>query len=321
MGYRPMIAHTVTVAPTRASETPQTPEKGTGMSFRTIAVSSAGDMGHAVGAALRESGFDVVTSVGGRSPLTRERAERAGLRTLPDLDTVVSESDLFLSILPPALARDLAEQVAAAIGRTGHAPLYADMNAVSPATVAGVAATITAAGGEVVDGGIVGPPPRAGSEPPRFYVSGARATELLALAGPTIDVRPCGDELGRASAVKMCYAALNKGANALFTAVLVAAEALGVSGEFTTELGTSQPELYRRMQRSVPQLAADAWRFAGEMDAATFEAAGVTPRIHQGAADVYRLLDTTPLSAETRETFDRERTLAQTIAIVAAALR
>jgi hypothetical protein len=43
--------------------------------------------------------------------------------------------------------------------------------------------------------------------------------------------------------------------------------------------------------------------------AATYSAAGVTPKFHQGAIDVYRLLAGTPLASETPGTVDPSRTL------------
>ena len=47
--------------------------------------------------------------------------------------------------------------------------------------------------------------------------------------------------------------------------------------------------------------------------AKTFEAAGVTPRFHQGAAEIYRLLESTSFAEESPETIDRSRTLKDTI--------
>jgi 3-hydroxyisobutyrate dehydrogenase-like beta-hydroxyacid dehydrogenase len=278
-------------------------------------------MGHGVGAALREAGTDVVICLAGRSALSQERAKRAGLRMLPDLDAVIAECDLFLSILPPALAGEMAGQVAAAMRRTGKRPLYADMNAIAPDTVVGIGRTVEAAGAGFVDGGIIGNPPGKGA-PTRIFVSGKRAGELVALSGPKMDIRNCGEAPGRASAIKMCYAAVTKGSNALFAAVLTAAEALGVSREVHGEFQASQAELYKRMRASVPFLPADAGRYVGEMEeiAATFESVGVTPKFHQGAADLYRLLDQTPFAEETRESLDRSRTLEQAVKVYAAHL-
>ena len=47
--------------------------------------------------------------------------------------------------------------------------------------------------------------------------------------------------------------------------------------------------------------------------AATFAAAGVTPGFHEGAAEIFRLLDSTPFASESPETIDRSRTLKDTI--------
>ena len=48
--------------------------------------------------------------------------------------------------------------------------------------------------------------------------------------------------------------------------------------------------------------------------AATFAAAGVTPKFHEGAAEVYALLAKTPFADETRATLDTSRTLEEALA-------
>jgi hypothetical protein len=73
------------------------------------------------------------------------------------------------------------------------------------------------------------------------------------------------------------------------------------------------------MERMVPRLPLDAGRWIGEMHeiAATLDGAGVTPNFHKGAADVFELLEKTPIAKETRETVDKSRTLKQALAIYA----
>ncbi len=287
------------------------------MQVRTIAILSPGDMGGGIGAALTRRGFDVVTCLAGRGEETRERAKRADFRDVADLDTLVAESDLVLSILPPSAAPALAQKVAAAMARTGSAPPYADCNAVSPDTTRAIGETIGAAGAEFIDGGIVGAAPGKSDMPVRLYVSGPQARLMAALAGPEIAVRTCGEEIGRASAVKMCYAAVSKGTNTLHTAALIAAEALGISETLHTEFAESMPAIYRRMNATVPHLPADAARWVGEMEeiARTFASVGVTPHFHEGARDIFALLAETPLAAETRETRDTSRTLEQALKV------
>ena len=77
------------------------------------------------------------------------------------------------------------------------------------------------------------------------------------------------------------------------------------------------------MNRRVPFLAADAGRWIGEMEeiAATMAEVGVTDGFHQAAADIFRLLDASPLGLETRETQDKSRTLDDAIKIYADALK
>lgn len=292
------------------------------MGLRSIAILSPGDMGGGVGAALARRGFDVITCLAGRGAETWARAEREGFRDLPDLEALAAEADLVLSILPPAAAPALAQEVAAAMARAGRAPPYADCNAVAPETARTIGETIAAAGADFIDGGIIGAAPGKSETPVRLYVSGPRAEIVTALDGPEIAVRVCGAEVGRASAVKMCYAAVTKGTNTLHTAALLAAEALGVGETLQAEFAESQPAAYRRMRATVPRLPADAARWIGEMEeiARTFESVGVTPRFHEGAREIFALLAATPFAAETRETLDPHRTLEQALEVYRAHL-
>ena len=292
------------------------------MARETIAILSPGDMGGGVGAALIAHGHDVITCVSGRGAATRARAERLGFRPMADLETLLAAADLVLSILPPEAAPGLARAVAAAMRRSGHAPPYADCNAVAPRTARAIGALFEGTGAPFIDGGIVGWAPRPDGPPTRFYVSGDAAGLMDVLDGKRIAVRHTGPEIGRASAVKMCYASISKGTNALHAAAMTAAEALGVGETVRAEIGDSAPGVMERMRAAIPRLPADAGRWVGEMEeiAETFTSVGVTPDFHRGAAEMFRLLDATPYGRETRETMDTSRTLEATVAACLAGL-
>lgn len=292
--------------------------------MQCVAVLSPGDMGHAVGAHLKGRGLRVITDLGGRSALTRERAARAGFEAQEGLDAVVDAADLVLSILPPAFAEDLAQRVAGAMKRTGRTPVYADCNAIAPATTQRLDGIIESVGGDFVDAGLIGPPPgRAAAT--RLYASGARAPLLSELSAGDHDqglrVHLLGDAVGRASALKMTYAGLTKGTMTLHAAVLVAAHELGVFGALAAELEASQPQAWSRMG-ILPFLPADSERWVGEMEeiATTFRDAGVSDGFHRGAAEVFRLMASTPYATESRENLDRSRSLEETIRVLAAHL-
>ncbi len=284
-----------------------------------IGILMPGDMGHGVGTVLAQAGHRVVTCLAGRSEHSRSLATRAGMEDAGSLAALVGEADLILSILPPTAAISLAKDVAAAMVETGKPVTYADCNAVSPATVRQVGDLIVAAGAPFIDAGIVGAAPNRNSGT-RFFVSGPDTSAMEALDSEAIKVVPLGPEIGRASAMKMVYAALTKGTWTLQTAVLMAAERLGLTADLIGEFEFSQKPALAVMRQRVPHMPADAARWIGEMEeiAATFADAGVTPEFHKGAADIFRILAKTPFAQETRETLDPNRTLEEALRVYAA---
>jgi 3-hydroxyisobutyrate dehydrogenase-like beta-hydroxyacid dehydrogenase len=289
---------------------------------RTVAVVGTGDMGSAVGGALVRAGYRVVTASEGRGAPSRKLAADAGIEDLGSLDAVVRESTLVLSIVPPAAAQSFAADAARAMRAAGVKPTFADCNAVAPATVAAIARTIHATGAPFADVGIVGRGPSPRGERTRFYVSGAARAAVLELDVAELTLVDLGPEVGTASAMKMAYSSLNKGTDALLTAVLLAAERLQVRAALMRELEGSQVEALKRMRARVPFLGATATRFAPEMAeiAKTYESVGVTPHFHRGAEWLYALVAETPFAAETRATQPRERSLDEMLAALTAAL-
>ncbi len=284
------------------------------MNLSSIAILMPGDMGHGVGRALREHGFEVITALSERSDRTRSLASAAGIRDVGTLANAVNQAGLILSILPPASALDLARDTADAMRKTDRTPVFVDCNAVSPQTVSEVSKVMDEANAPFIDAGIIGlAPGKAGGT--RFYVSGRDVAPMLALNGMGFSVIAIGDEPGRASSLKMTYAGLTKGTWTLQTAVLLAARQLGVLPELLEEFQISQSHALEIMKARVPSLPADSGRWIGEMEeiAATFAEAGVTSGFHDGAAEVFRVLAQTPFASETRETMNKDRTLEEAL--------
>ena len=266
---------------------------------KRVGIISAGDMGAAVGRRLRQAGLDVLTCLEGRSELTRARAAEAGFRDLPSSDALVGEADLILSVLVPAEATAIAEAVAAAVRRTGARPAFAECNAIAPQTVLAIERLIAATGAPFIDAGIIGGPPREGYSP-HIYCSGPDTAPLEALRDCGLDVRRLGPKVGQASGLKMVYAASTKGTTALWTELLVAARALGLEEALRAEWGPNHA-VARSQLAGIAGMPRRARRWVGEMEeiAATFAALGLTPRILEGAADIYRLVGDTPLANQT----------------------
>jgi len=289
------------------------------MTLKTVGLLSPGNMGSHVAGVLISNGLQVLTCLNQRSDRTRRLAEQAGIGEVPDYETLVLGSDMILSILVPAQAGQAAAEVAAALSGVDTGLIYADCNAISPQSVRQVGEIIVKAGGLFIDASIIGPPPRNEDSPTRFYCSGPNTSAFEELGRFGLDVRPIGPDIGRASALKMCYAALTKGLTALSTELLTAARALDISEELKRELESSQPAIYRRMELGIPTMPERAGRWIGEMEeiAATFAHVGLTPRILEGAADMYRFVGKTPPADQTPENRDPSLNLEKLISIFA----
>jgi 3-hydroxyisobutyrate dehydrogenase-like beta-hydroxyacid dehydrogenase len=243
-----------------------------------VGILHPGEMGAAVGAALRGNGHDVLWASQGRSPETERRAGEAGLRDVASVGALLAEADVVFSIVPPHAAGAVA---ADAVGLDG---LFVDANAVSPATVRGLPPA------RLVDGGLIGPPPL-GPGTTRLYLSGDEAGAVAPLfAGSSLEARVLDGGVGAASALKMVYAAWSKGTAALVLAIREVARATGVEGPLRAEWDESAPELHARLARAEQAADTKGWRWIGEMEeiADTFAAAGQPDGFHRAAAQVYR---------------------------------
>lgn len=264
------------------------PERVT-TTIKTVGVLSPGDMGSGVGDVLHQHGLRVLTCLSGRGAGSRERALQAGFEDVPDVEVLVRECDVVLSIVPPAVAGALADQVAAAVRATGADLLYADCNAVAPGTAVTISRTMLDAGARFADAGIIGGPPNRSSN--RTFTSGPGARELEGLREFGLDIRVLEGGIGQASGLKMCYAAMTKGVQALGAELLVAARLLGVEDTLRAEqnLGAELAAVRRFVERGLPSMPPKAYRWIGEMEEISrcFEELGLPGRLMLGAADVY----------------------------------
>jgi len=262
-----------------------------------VAVVAPGAMGAAVGKRLVAHGLKVLTSLAGRGAETSARAQAAGM--IAASDDEIAACDFLLSILPPGDALKLAERFAPALTRSNAKPVYVDCNAINPATVERVAAAIAPTGCVFVDAGIIGPPPIPLPNPPagegrvgtgtRFYASGPAAARFAVLRDYGLDVRVLGGPLSAASALKMSYAGITKGTQAIGAAMMIAAMRAGTADDLMAELTISQKEMLAWFRRGLSTMPPKAYRWVAEMQ----EIAGfvgddpAAAALYEGAAEFF----------------------------------
>jgi 3-hydroxyisobutyrate dehydrogenase-like beta-hydroxyacid dehydrogenase len=264
-----------------------------------VAVIAPGMMGAAVGKRLVDNGVKVLTSLKGRSAETVTRAKAAGMAAAGDEE--IAACDFILSILPPGDAVALAERFQPALKASNAKPVYVDCNAINPKTVERVAAVIAPTDCPFVDSGIIGspptplpnPPPLAGEGrvggSPRFYASGPAAPRFATLRQYGLDVRVLDGAMSAASALKMSYAGITKGTQAIGAAMMLAATRAGSADALFAELSSSQKEMFAWFKRGLALMPPKAYRWVAEMhEIAGFVGEDQTAHeLYEGAAHFY----------------------------------
>jgi 3-hydroxyisobutyrate dehydrogenase-like beta-hydroxyacid dehydrogenase len=255
---------------------------------KRIGILHPGEMGISIAASAKNSGCQVYWASEGRSASTQERVAKIGLHDARTLKALCMECPIVMSVCPPHAAEELAGDVRAA----GFHGLYVEANAIAPQRTMKIAQAMSAADVSFVDGGIIGLPAwKPGTT--RLYLCGERASEVAACfsAGP-LDTTVLGDEIGKASALKMCYAANTKGAVALLAAILATAENLGVREALFEQWKRDDAEYPSQVEKRIQANAPKAWRFVGEMGeiSRTFSEAGAPGGFHTAAAEIYARL-------------------------------
>jgi 3-hydroxyisobutyrate dehydrogenase-like beta-hydroxyacid dehydrogenase len=252
-----------------------------------VGILHPGKMGIVVAISAKHSGHEVLWASEGRSPASRKRAADAGLTDAGSLEELFQKSAVAVSVCPPEFADAVADQAL----HCGFRGTFVDANAISPERVKAMARRLEQKGVDFVDGGIIGMP----SLTPAFtwlHLSGgsaARVAECFAKGPMATEV--LGDEIGRASALKMCFAAYTKGSTALACAVAGAAQEYGVFEDLARAWERKGPGM-KKVEADILLSAPKAWRFIAEMHeiAATLEGAGLPPGFHRAAAELYERL-------------------------------
>jgi L-threonate 2-dehydrogenase len=263
-----------------------------------VAIIAPGAMGAGIGKRLTSHRVRVLTALAGRGEATVARAREAGMAAASEEE--IAAADFILSILPPGEALALAQHFAPILTASNAKPVYVDCNAINPATVERVAAAIAPTGCLFVDAGIIGAPPppipspqageaRVGVSGPRLYASGAAAPRFATLRQYGLDVRVLEGPPSAASALKMSYAGITKGTQAIGAAMMLAAARSGSAAALFDELSFSQKEMLDQFKQQLPMMPAKAYRWIAEMqEIAGFVGDDPAAReLYEGAARFY----------------------------------
>jgi hypothetical protein len=222
-------------------------------------------------------------------PERRAAMQALGIDTGPDAGAALAGAGIAISLVTADAALEAARTYAPLLPAGA---LWCDMNSVSPATKHAAAEAVEAAGGRYIDVAVMAPVERTLAVP--LLLAGKHADlaqELLEALGFS-RVRIVGEDVGRASAIKMIRSVMVKGIEALSHECAAAAEAAGVFEEVTSSLDFSDKPIgwAQRIAYNRERMDRHGLRRAAEMEevAATLESLGVEPVMTRGTAELQR---------------------------------
>jgi 3-hydroxyisobutyrate dehydrogenase-like beta-hydroxyacid dehydrogenase len=250
-----------------------------------------GEAGYYIAKGLREAGvmhiqaFDIHASTAGRGEKIRERAGETRVTLCNSSAQLAAASDLLFSTVTADQAEIAAADVAAHLTER---QIYADLNSISPFLKQSTAKIIEAHGARFVEVAIMSPVPRHLHRVPMF-LGGPHAQGFVALLAPFgMKLEIVSDQLGAASATKMCRSIVVKGLEALLFECVLAATPYGVDERVFATLEETMPGVnWRRLAGyMVGRVIEHGERRAREMEevAATLRSIGVEPLMTEAAA-------------------------------------
>ena len=217
------------------------------MNVHRIGIIGYGEVGKIFGAGLKRPpgiesvyAWDLKFADAATQAVEHDQAERAGIGVHASMQALCAASDLMISAVTASNALAVAREVAQHI-RTGC--VFLDLNSASPATKQQAAALIDGAGGHYVEAGVMTSVPPHGIRVP-MLLGGAKAAELAAvLTGWGLDAKAVSEQLGVASAIKMCRSIMIKGLEALVIESYTTARRYGVEDHLLPTLAETFPSI------------------------------------------------------------------------------
>lgn len=217
-------------------------------------------------------------------PARRAAMEQAGVVACATAECALIGADGVLSLVTADSALPAARDYA---GLLRPGAIWCDMNSVAPDTKRAAARAIEAAGARYVDVAVLAPVNPARMNVPLLLAGEAAAdAEALLREAGFANVRIVGDEIGRASAIKMIRSIMVKGIEALTAEMMLAASAAGVVDEVLASLDASEKResWTTRAAYNVERMTTHGIRRAAEMEESckTLESLGIEPVMTSG---------------------------------------
>ncbi|WP_295622625.1 DUF1932 domain-containing protein [uncultured Methanobrevibacter sp.] len=210
-----------------------------------------GEVSYTLSKILLSYGFDVMTSIEGRSDKTKELVNSIDITVLDSFEDVSSESDILISANSPQSALAVALKYGSLTDG-----LFLDFNNISPNTAKQIENYISDE--HFIDSAIMG---RVSSDKLNLYFSGRKAEEFVermrnyikghdAPEDVEVNIKVVSDEIGDVSKLKILRSSYTKGVSALLVETFETAEKLGLDDELWEILALTENRDFETSSKS-----------------------------------------------------------------------
>lgn len=251
-----------------------------------------GEVGKILARALRDQGlpwvgaWDVLFRDPSQGAAMKGRAREDRVEACASLAALLACADIVISAVTAANALEVASEAAQSV-RSGT--FFLDLNSASPMTKAKAARLIDGAGAHYVEAGVMTSVPPHGIHVP-MLLGGMRARALAEKLVPLgFDLTVVSEEIGVASAMKLCRSVFIKGLEAIIVESYTLARCHGVEHQLLASLAETFPEIDWEKQGTYlfSRVAKHGKRRAEEMREAanTVREAGIDPWMSAASAE------------------------------------
>jgi 3-hydroxyisobutyrate dehydrogenase-like beta-hydroxyacid dehydrogenase len=231
--------------------------------------------------------YDILLKDPAKAPEMRAHADQAGIAAIDSAAALLDRADVVISAVTASQTLAVASEASAFV-RSGT--WFLDVNSASPGTKAAAGRAIDGAGGRYVESAMMTSVPPYGIGVP-MLLGGAHAQAAASLLAPLgFSVEVASDEIGVASAIKMCRSVFIKGLEAIVIESFASARQYGVEDRVLASLAETFPTIDWEKQGAYlfSRVAQHGRRRAEEMReaAVTVKEAGLDP--HMAAASAQR---------------------------------